>query len=196
MALKRKTPPLVTAIDLTFAKACCRVLHADEDTFLTGLIEAAVSWLDGPTGIMGRALIEQTWELYLDAFPSSALELPFGSLIAVETVEYIPPAGSAYSVWPASGNYIVDAVPVEGWVIPVAAWPATNATPNAVRVTFRAGYGPAPANVESAVKLAAGMLVAHWYRNRETVIVGVVSEELALSVKALVAPFRRGELAR
>jgi hypothetical protein len=41
------------------------------------------------------------------------------------------------------------------------------------------------------VKHAIKLLVAHWFRNRETVLVGTVSSELSKAVDALVVQFRR-----
>ena len=53
-----------------------------------------------------------------------------------------------------------------------------------------AGYGGAD-DVPQAIRTAAAMLVAHWYRNREAVNVGNITSELPLGVQSLIAPYRR-----
>ena len=42
-----------------------------------------------------------------------------------------------------------------------------------------------------AANMAVLMLAAHWYRNRETVVVGAVSSELPMGVEYLINPFAK-----
>jgi uncharacterized phiE125 gp8 family phage protein len=177
------TPP-ASPITLVEAKAHLRVDHADDDTLIGGLIGAAVAYLDGWSGVLGRALEEQTWEIGLDVFPCKEIRLPLGPLVSVTSVKYTDPAGLEQTVDPA--DYEVDARPVEGWIVPAAdfSWPATMDTINAVRVRWVAGTGcPLP------VKHAALLLIAHWYATREAA--GATSAEIPLGVDALSAPWRR-----
>jgi hypothetical protein len=55
-------------ISLVDAKKHLRVDHGDDDDYITGLVAAAVAWLDGPAGWLGRALGVQTLELVTDRF--------------------------------------------------------------------------------------------------------------------------------
>lgn len=190
MALKLKTAPLVFPLTLAEAKPHCRVDHSDDDALIDTLIAAATSHLDGYSGILGRCLIEQTWELYYDTFPSGDLKIPLGNLISVTSVEYVDPATLLYVSWAAS-NYEVDAVSLDGWVIPVNGWPTIADTSNAVRVTFKAGYGVTAATVPAAIRAAMLLLIGHWYANREPVVIGETAAVLPMAADALLAPFRR-----
>lgn len=190
MALKLKTPPGIMPVTLGEAKAHCRVDHADDDAQIIALIAAATSYLDGYQGIMGRALIEQEWELYYDTFPCGDLKIPLGNLLSITSVEYVDPTTLLYVTWAAS-NYEVDIYSPDGWVIAADSWPTIADTSNAVRVTFKAGYGGAAAEVPAAVRHAILMIVGHWYNMRETVIIGETAAQLPLAADALIAPFRR-----
>ena len=57
MSLKRITAPSVEPIDLATAKLHMRVTHTAEDTLIPIYISAAVAYLDGPDGVLGRALV-------------------------------------------------------------------------------------------------------------------------------------------
>ena len=65
MGLKLITAPASTPVSLVEVKSYMRELTTDQDTLFTSLIAAATSYLDGPNGYLGRAIITQTWELYL-----------------------------------------------------------------------------------------------------------------------------------
>jgi uncharacterized phiE125 gp8 family phage protein len=190
MALKLKTAPAIAPLTLVEAKAHCRVDHSDDDAMISGLIDAAVSHLDGHSGVLGRCMIEQTWELYYDNFPSGPLRIPLGNLMAITTVEYVDPISAIYVTWDAA-NYEVDSVSVDGWVIPVDVWPTPMDTSNAIRVTFTAGYGAAAADVPAAIRAAMLLLIGHWYANREAVVIGETPTPLPMAANALITPFRR-----
>lgn len=176
------TPP-AELIPLPEAKAWLRVDGMEEDALIGGLLAAATAHLDGWTGVLGRALGEQVWEISLDAWPAE-IRLPLGPVVRVEQVGYVDPAGVLQIVPPTA--YEVDTQGVEGWIVPVEGqdWPEALETINAVRVRWTCGTGcPAP------VRTAILMLVAHWYGSREAV--GPASSELPLGVAALIAPWRR-----
>ncbi len=98
MSLIRITPPATEPISLEDAR---RRLHEDalgappvspHDPDISAMIKAAREYLDGSSGILGRALVEQTWELRLDQFPGcwgwpggAAIEIPLPPLRPVES---------------------------------------------------------------------------------------------------------------
>lgn len=173
------SPVLVTApsslpVSLAEAKAHLRVDHSDDDDLIEGLVAAAVSHFDGRTGILGRALEAQTWEMVLDAFPASIV-LPLEPVVSVTSVTFADADGADQVI-------AVEGYTLRGATIsPVAGWPVTTGS---IRIRWVAGTGCPPA-MRHAIKL----LVGHWYVHREAA--GEAREELPLGIRALVAPWRR-----
>lgn len=186
MGLVLVTPPGSTPISLTEAKSHLRVDHSDEDTHIALLINAVTSYLDGYTGILGRCLVSQTWDLYLDEFPSGSIQIPLAPLISVSSVTYTDTSGAPQTV--DSNNYTVDSITPPGWVVPDStySWPSTLDAVNAVKVRFVSGYSEVPA----AIKAAMLLMVADLYENREPVVIGQAVNETR-AVQTLLAPFRR-----
>lgn len=186
MALKLKTAPATFPITLAEAKAHLRVTTEDEDTYISALIAAATSHLDGTAGILGRCLVSQVWYLLYDTFPTGDLMIPLGPVLSIDKVEYVDPDTLDYVTW-SSSNYDVDLVSTDAWVLPVNGWPTIADTALAVRVTFTAGYETIP----QAIKQAMLLLIGHWYENREASVVGLMASPLPMAVDALLGPFRR-----
>lgn len=59
----RVTPPSEDVVSLPDMKAHLRVDHDDEDAMIQSLTDAAVSWLDGWDGVLGRCIMRQTWQI-------------------------------------------------------------------------------------------------------------------------------------
>lgn len=173
-------------VTLAEAKAHLRVDHTDEDDYITALIKAATSYLDGRSGVLGRCLVTQTWEMTLDAFPAKEIELPLGPVASLVSVKYIAVSGAEQTV--PSGNYYVDTASLSARVVPEDTWPATMSAANAVTVRYVAGT--AVEDVPAELGMAIRLLVGHWYANRQAVT-GATGTELPFGVGALIAPFRR-----
>ena len=73
MTLKLITAPAAEPVLLADAKLHLRVDHIADDDLITSLITAA---REAAEHLTGRALITQTWERVLGAFPSSAPTRP------------------------------------------------------------------------------------------------------------------------
>jgi uncharacterized phiE125 gp8 family phage protein len=144
MGLKRIERP-DECVSLAEVKAQLNITFNDEDAVLAQLIAAATDLYDGPNGdLCGRALMPQTWDLTLDAFPDAGIRIPLPPLIAVESVNYIDPDTQLEVTLLEGTDYEVDLIgnPLEyGWVTPIdSAWPTPFETINAVRVRFVAGF--------------------------------------------------------
>src|SRR3974377_2319928 len=68
MRLDLITPPAVEPVTLAEAKQHARVEYPDDDALITGMIVAARRMAETR---LRSALITQTWNLYLDSFPSA-----------------------------------------------------------------------------------------------------------------------------
>lgn len=189
MALKLITPPATLPITVADMKRHLRVDHGDDNDVIEALINQAVSFLDGLSGILGRCLMPQTLELAYDAFPiGRSIRIPLGPVISVTSVIYDDVNGVPQTV--SSNDYEIDTYSVDTWVVPLEtfSWPATLIAINTVRIQYIAGYagGAIPPAILGAIKL----LVGHWYEHREQTIVGVTIGEIPMAVASLIAPYR------
>ena len=165
MSIALVTPPGEEPVTVAEVKAAARIETDAEDAYLTGLISAARQVAENE--IAGK-LIEQTWDLYLDAFPAAEIEIPapLRPLRSVVSVTYLDAAGVGQTV--SASDYTVDTHQPTGWLIPDDAfyWPDTYAGANAVRVRVTVGYAADAAGVDAAVKLWLKAMAAHWYDSR------------------------------
>ena len=171
MALKLITAPSTLPVTLAEAKAHLRIDHADEDALITALIETATAGAEHETG---RALMAQTWEIALDAFPD-AVELTRTPVQSITSVTYANADGAQTVL--SDALYSLDAADEFGWayVVPAyaGAWPETRDEINAVKVRYVAGYADAesvPAAIKSWILLQVGAMYAH----RESDVIGQV----------------------
>lgn len=163
LSIRLVVPPASLPVTVADAKAYARVSTDAEDELIGTLIAAAVEQLDGYAGLLGRAIMPQTWEMALDRFQSTAeIRLPLGPVASVASITYADLLGVDQVVEPA--NYVLDDRPTDhGWIVPVATfgWPMSMDRINAVRVRWVAGTGPT-----AAIRLAILRSVADWYDNR------------------------------
>lgn len=142
MALKLITAPASEPVTLADAKLHLRVDGTDSDTMITALIKAAREYCEG---YQNRALITQTWELVLDAWPSeNYIEVPLPPLQSITSIKYKDAAG-VETTWP-SENYLVDTDSYVGRIVLAdnCSWPSEALHPvGAIRIRFIAGYGDA-----------------------------------------------------
>ncbi len=176
MALKLLSTSGAEPVTLSQAKLACRV-DADitaDDTLLQLYISAAREQAEQE---MGRALVTSQYERLYDAFPAGAIELAWPTVSAINSVQYVDPAGVLQTV--DSLLYTLDSREDRGWCIPAYGtdWPATLNTASAVRVTFTSGWSEGaavPAGVQNWILLR----VATLYKFRELVAAGVSVAEL------------------
>ena len=193
-------PPVIPVISLDEMKQHLRVDFSDDDALIEAITAAATEEVDGIAGI-GRALMEQTWDLYLDGFyPNGCLApitIPFPPLIEVESVKYFDD-DNAQQTLPTSGYEVVGAgghSPAELRLADGESWPSVYARAEPVIVRFRAGYvqtsaspqsGVVPWKIIAAIKMIAGTL----YAQRETLVIGQSAVEIPWAAEKLLKNFR------
>lgn len=145
-----------------------------EDTLIAVLTKAAREKIEIETR---RALVTQTQVLRLDQFPlgsDEAIVVPNAPLQSVTSVQYVDEYGQTQTLDAAA--YTADIYSEPGRIQPAYGydWPLARIQPNAVTVTFVAGYAPGTGsptdyaeNVPQGLKQAIKLLVGHWYENRE-----------------------------
>lgn len=162
------TPILVTAptaevVTLADMKAHLRVTHTAEDDLILALTEAAVAYLDGWTGVLGRCIAPQTWRVTYDGPGTYTLPMP--------------------DVTTASAAYEAGAAVLA--IKPTASGPEIEIT-EPCDVTFTCEMRPPMAAlVAQAVKL----MVGHWYLYRESVN-GQRLDETPMAVGMIVSAIR------
>lgn len=194
-ALYLISPPASDVVSRDEMKAHLKVDFEDDDNLIDAMTAAVTQHLDGRDGDLGRALIDQTWELRMAWFPRMVY-LPLPPLIEVEAVEYLDDTGARQTFDPA--KYIVTGDGGRGKVhlAPNQRWPPhPQARPEWAIVRFRAGYidggvSPPVANVPSPIQAAIKLMTATLYQNREHVIIGQTAIVIPWAAEALLARYR------
>lgn len=175
MTTRLITKPIATAVSLVEAKKHLRVTHSAEDTLIEALIKTVTIRCEH---LIGRAIMPQTWELVLDAFPAdNDIELLHPPIQSITSVKYID-ANTANETTLLADQYSLDKDSEPGWLMPAygVTWPQTLAVANAVRVRYVAGYADAD-NVPETIKQWMLLSVGTYYANRESVVIGSLVQE-------------------
>jgi uncharacterized phiE125 gp8 family phage protein len=154
-------------IDLTTAKAHLRVISTAEDTLITSLSKAAREDVENYTG---RSLIATTWKQSGAAF-ADAIELLKSPVSSITSIQYVDEAGATQTLSASVYRLVTSsdpaaAAPARVELVDGESWPAVAVRPDAVRITFVAGYANAaavPPSIVAAILLVLGDL----YENRE-----------------------------
>lgn len=175
-------------VSLDDAKRHLRVTSTLDDGYIGGLITAARKYAERRTR---RAFITQTWAIKLERFPdsSSSLYLPVPPLQSITSITYVDQDG-ATQTW-SSGSYKALTSHLPGRVVLEygEVWPTSlRDDPEAVVITFVAGYGDAATDVPQEIKQAILLMVGHWYANREPVAATTMSK-IPLTVDSLLGSY-------
>lgn len=189
MTSVRISAPTVAPVSLDDAKAHVRVDSSFEDGYISGLIEAAVAHFDG-TGVLGRAIITQTWAEWVGNSPGS-VRLPVGPFQSLTSIEYYDTDNALQTADVADFEVRLDGdfvrvLPKDG-----ASWPGAYSRRDAIKITYVAGYGDAATDVPASIRHAILLTVGHWYQNREAVS-EVAMKEVPLAVQSLIGVERVG----
>jgi uncharacterized phiE125 gp8 family phage protein len=162
-------------VSLVEVKSHSRIDMPDDDVLLSGLITAARQKFDGRDAWYGRALMTQTWDLFLPRFPCApdvaydsmiGISVPLPPLQSVTSITYTDPAGNPQTL--AGSEYVVDTKCEPGRIVPAygKGWPATRDVVNAVAVRFVAGYGTSSTTVPQEIRDWIKQAVDYRYLNR------------------------------
>lgn len=151
MSLNLITPPSREPLSLALAKSHLKLdsTFTDDDNLIQGLITAARRYCEG---FQNRAYLEQTWDLWLDDFPSGKyIDIPLPPLQSVTSIKYYDTDDTESTM--DTDDYDVD---VKGYVGRVVlkyskSWPSTVLRPsNGVVIRFVAGYETYSSTVTTA----------------------------------------------
>lgn len=187
------TAPAVPLLSVAEAKAHLRVDHDDDDVLIEGLIDAATAHLDGWSGILGRCLVNQTWEESFSCFPrGDRLRFRLWPVVSISSVTYRDADDAEQTLSAALyAGPLADGAGAYLALNDGEVWPSTYTRDDAVTVTYVAGHGAAASDVPAAIRHAALLMIGHWYAQREAVSAAGQSAEVPIGVSALLAPYRR-----
>ncbi len=166
--------------------------NTTEDVDVVALLTAAREWVEKR---LARALITQTWRYTIDRFPGClTIELPRPNLLTVSSITYVDNDGATQTM--STNDYAVDTDHFPGRIILAygASWPSTREHPNAVTITYTAGYGATRASVPAPIKAAIKLRLSDLYMNREGAFVGTIHTENP-ALFDLLAPYEFKEAA-
>lgn len=144
----RIASPSIMAVTLDQAKKSLRIDGDDMDDLVT-------MWLMGVIAdaeiLTGQCLMQQTWEVHLDAF-AGAISLPH-PVISITSIKYLDTAGVEQTLAPNA--YRIKRERYESSVAPVtgANWPETLDETHAITVTVVCGFGNDPSATPAEFRL-------------------------------------------
>ncbi len=176
----------------------CRTDLGVDDASILALGKAAREWFETACD---RQFMTASWQMKLPGFYTvcrgrhdfyefgafgvgGRIELPYPPLRSVSLVQYLDLSNVLQSLDASLYNVVTSTTP--GAIEPVwtAIWPTTYLHPEAVTITFAAGYGTATA-VPELVKAGIKILTRHWYDNRsEATDIPPAAKAIAVSAGA------------
>lgn len=179
MKLNLKTAPTVEPITLDEAKNHLKIDSADDNALITALIKTARQLAEGETK---RALITQTWEMFLD-YAEPEIEIPKPPLQSIESINVIEDDGSESLVSPTI--YMVATSqnsPGRVKLVTGGSWPYHRGFASFI-IEFKGGYGDAASDVPELLKHGILLFLGHLYENRGT-------EDIPKATKDVLWPFK------
>lgn len=160
MSLALSTAPDAEPVGLEQLKAYIGFTVDDDNARLTATLRAARQYVEA---ILWRQLITATYTWKLDCF-SRSLWVPRPPLQSVTSITYVDLDGnsqtldtSIYQVVTGDNPVIVEAYGEQ--------WPSTLDKPEAVTVTYVAGYGDDADDIPHPIREAILMTAGNWFMN-------------------------------
>lgn len=190
----QSSPPSLEPVTLTEAKSHCRVDIVEDDVLIGRLITAAREYVEAT---IKRQLITATWKLYLDSFPEEII-LPRPPLSSVTSITYVDTNGATQTV--SASVYQVTTADEPARIVTAygQSWPTARTQPDAVCVTYVAGYASTASSAVAAcpvaIKQAMLLIIGHLYEFRQTSVAGTIISQVPFAVDALLAPYKIAEV--
>lgn len=199
------TGPTTTPISVDEVKSYAKISGTSQDTLISILINAAVSYFETFTK---RDLINKTYKCYLDNFPryngnnavlsdgftydykNTGILLKKSKLQSITSIKYL--LNTILTTWDSSNYYISNentyaSIYLENTIN----YPTdVDARKQAVEITFVAGYGAAASNVPDEIRLALMAHVAYMLENRGDCSGDASDADLPLPIKSLYNQYR------
>jgi uncharacterized phiE125 gp8 family phage protein len=133
------------------------------------------------------------FQMKLDYFPTSEINLGTWPVNSITSVTYVDAGGATQTI--NSADYVLDTFSKPAQIVPAygKTWPMVRNQPNAVTVTFEAGYtgdtSPVSNEMPKALKQAMLLTIADLYENRGA-ITTKQNYEIPVAAQYLMIPYR------
>lgn len=158
MIYTQVTAPIYKPVSLNDAKDQIKNVGTSDDPLIQAYLDSAIDYVEKYTG---RALITQTWDLFIDYYPWGALLFPKPPLQSIVSVNYVDQAGNTQLLDPSYYVADTDSIPGRFYRAYLKWFPTVRVQPKAVTIRFVAGYGKAsdvPETLKQAIILRTQML--------------------------------------
>ena len=206
--LKVHTAWTTSAVATSEQKSFMRVDFNDDDTLIGELIKVAQNNVEEYTG---RAITQQTLQLFLDRLPyyrdenlregvytapdlnvsADYIVLPKPPVASITHVKYYSNDNTASTF--AASNYFADVDSTSARVVLKngVSWPTLTELrkANAYEVQYVAGYGANASDVPTPIIQAIKLLTTHLYENRE-MVTSMSVNSIPYTVGQLLQPYR------
>jgi len=206
--LKIHTAWTTSAVATSTQKSFMRVDSSDDDTLIAELIKVAQNNVEAYTG---RAITQQTLQLFLDRLPyyvdeklregvytapdlnysADYIVLPKPPVSSITHVKYYANDNTASTF--ASSNYFADTDSSQARVVLKngVSWPTLTELRqgNAYEVQYVAGYGNSASDVPTPIIQAIKLLTTHLYENRE-LVTSMSANTIPYTIGQLLQPYR------
>ncbi len=185
MAVMQISAPVGKPVSEAELKSHLRVTSTSQDAEITAALEAAIAEIDG-TGLLGRAMITQQFAQLSGPVPTSRdIELDITPAQSLDAVDLIKSDGTSLAADLADYELISDGE--RAWIRAANGWPSDLAArPDAIKLTFTAGFGDAPEDVPATLRAAVKLLAAHRFEIREEVVIGTITNHIPRGVDHLL----------
>lgn len=194
--LNRTAIPVELPVTVTEMKTDLRVQHTSEDSFIESLILAATDYMDVPNGAIGKAIMSQTWALKLCSFGAlGKVDIPVTPVQSITSIAYFDVDNVAQTL--NVSDFYLFGDENSAWIEPKpnVDIPAVYSRPDAITITFLAGFGNDCEDVPNSIRQAIRLLAGHWYENRTPVVIGTTVTDLPMAVGSLINMNRKGWVA-
>jgi len=167
--------PATDVLTLAEAKAHLRIATSGDDTLITALNSAAGLAIERRCR---RAFITQTLLLTLPEWPGDVIYIPRPSLISVGSVKYRDTAGALQTEAGTVYHVETEAHPGRVSLLADQSWSNTETHPQAVQVTYDAGYGASaavPEDIKQAIRIQLDVLWDGRTKSREDAIAALIA---------------------
>lgn len=185
----RTVAPVNQPITRDLAKSHLAVGFDDDNALIDTYIAAVIDHLDGYSGILGRAMINQTWEQSYRGW-TQCMRLPFPDVSSV-TVSYLDQDGATQTVSSSLYEVLEDETSAyirfkTGFTAPVF----DDDTAQPITVSMVTGYGSTADSVPAGLRAGMLLLVGYMYQNRGDAV-DVLEKEIPYGARVMINKHRR-----